>query len=289
MKSYVTLLVLLLTPFFIHAQQTFNGLTLPESVVAYNGGYFISGIGAKLAPDKDGDGVISHIGRDGKLALKYFEDTLHAPSGLQLMNNVLYVADVDHLKGYDVVTRKKVFDLNLEGKAGMLNDVCRVNDSLLLTTDSFKGQVLLVNIFAGTYIVLKGNVAGPNGVCYDAAADKVYVCAMGPDYNGTGKIYARKLHDNNAAFEQLEGSPVGLLDGMILLDDHRLLVSDWLTLNNPTTGKLHVYDLNKKQYTTINIQRGPADIALDASRQALLVPQMLDNQLKIIPLKEYGL
>ncbi|WP_221887749.1 hypothetical protein [Chitinophaga polysaccharea] len=125
----------------------------------------------------------------------------------------------------------------------MLNDVCRVNDSLLLTTDSFKGHVLMVNIFTGTYTVLKGNMAVPNGVCYDAAADKVYVCAMGPNYDGTGKVYAKK----------------------------------------------HVYDLNKKQYTTINTQRAPADIALDAKQQVLLMPQMLDNQLKIIPLKEYGL
>ncbi|MET3875348.1 hypothetical protein [Chitinophaga sp. OAE865] len=289
MRNYVPLLILLLTPLFIHVRQTFNGLTLPESAVAYNGGYFVSGIGAKLAPVKDGDGVISHIGSDGKLVLKYFEDTLHAPSGLQLMNNILYVADLDHLKGYDVVTKKKVFDLNLEGKEGMLNDVCRVNDSLLLTTDSFKGHVLMVNIFTGTYTVLKGNMAAPNGVCYDAAADKVYVCAMGPNYDGAGKVYAKKLHDGNAAFEPLEGAPVGLLDGMILLDDHRLLISDWITLSNPTAGKLHVYDLNKKQYTTINTQRAPADIALDAKQQVLLMPQMLDNLLRIIPLKEYGL
>ena len=291
MKKYIPILSLLFTPFITHAQQTITGLALPESVVAYKGGYFVSDIGAKLDPTaKDGDGAISYINSTGKLeALRYFDDTLHAPKGLDIIGNVLYVADIDHLKGYNLTTRKKVFDLNLEGKAALLNDLSRVDDSSLVITDSFKDHALLVNIHTGAWLVLKGEMKVPNGVVYNAHNDEVYVCSMGTNFDGTGKLFAKKLHNDNAAFEPLEGSPAGILDGIVLLDDHRILVSDWIKIKDPEKGNLFVYDLEKKQYTTITMERAPADIALDTKKHSLLVPQLLDNRLAIIPLKKLGL
>lgn len=291
MKRYIPILSLLFTPFITHAQQTITGLALPESVVAYKGGYFVSDIGAKLdATAKDGDGAISYINSAGKLeALKYFDDTLNAPKGLDIIGDVLYVADIDHLRGYNIATRKKVFDLNLEGKALLLNDLTRVDDSSLVITDSFKDHALLVNIHTASWYVLKGEMIVPNGIVYNAHNDEVYVCSMGTNLDGTGKLFSRKLHDDNAAFEPLEGSPVGVLDGIVLLDDHRLLVSDWIKIKDPDAGELFVYDLNKKKYTTIATERSPADIALDVKKQTLLIPQLLDNRLAIISLKKLGL
>lgn len=292
MKKLIPVLAILLIPCVLHAQQTIGGLASPESVVAYKGGYFVSDIGAKLdATAKDGDGAISYINDKGKLEIfKYFDDTLHAPKGLDIIGNVLYVADIDHLKGYDISSRKKVFDLNLEGgKAILLNDLTKVSDSLLVVTDSFKDHALLVNVLTGSYTELKGSMAVPNGVVYNAHTDELYVCSMGPNLDGTGKIFSKKLHDDNAVFTPLENTPTGVLDGIVLLDDHRLLVSDWIVIKEPVKGNLYVYDLDKKQYTTIAVERAPADIAIDAKRHALLIPQLLDNHLKIIPLKEYGL
>ncbi|MBS0025998.1 hypothetical protein ACTJJ0_10605 [Chitinophaga sp. 22321] len=290
MKKYIPILSLLFTPFVTQAQQTITGLALPESAVAYKGGYFVSDIGVQLdAVAKDGDGAISYI-NGGKLeALRYFDDTLNAPKGLDIIGNILYVADIDHLKGYNITTRKKVFDLNLEGKAVLLNDLSRVDDSSLVVTDSFKDHALMVNVHTGKWSVLKGEMKVPNGIVYNAHNDEVYVCSMGPDLDGTGKLFAKKLHDDNAAFEPLEGSPAGVLDGIVLLDDHRLLVSDWIKIKDPATGNLFVYDLDKKQYKTITTERAPADIALDTRKHSLLVPQLLDNRLAIIPLKKLGL
>ncbi|HEY9260926.1 hypothetical protein [Chitinophaga sp.] len=290
MKKYIPILSLFFLSFVTQAQ-TITGLASPESVVAYKGGYFVSDIGAKLEPTaKDGDGGISYINSHGKLQdLKYFDDTLNAPKGLDIIGDVLYVADIDHLRGYNITTRKKVFDLNLEGKAILLNDLNKVDDSLLVITDSFKGQVLLVNVHTAGWSILKGDIIVPNGVLYDAHSDNVYVCSMGADLDGTGKLFSKKLHDDAAAFEPLEGTPVGLFDGIVQLDDHRLLVSDWITIKDPVKGNLYVYDIDKKQYTKIDVAHGPADIALDVKKHTLLIPQLLDNRLEIIPLKKLGL
>lgn len=291
MKKYIPILSLLVLPFITQAQQTITGLALPESVVAYKGGYFVSDIGTKLDPTaKDGDGAISYVNSAGKLQeLKYFNDSLNAPKGLEIIGDVIYVADIDHLKGYNISTRQKVFDLNLEGKAVLLNDLSKVDDSLLVITDSFKSHALLINVNTASWIILKGDMMVPNGILYNAQRDEVYVCSMGADLDGTGKLFSKKLHDDNAAFEPMEGSPIGLFDGIVQLDDHRLLVSDWITIKDPVKGNLYVYDLDKKQYTKIETKRSPADIALDVKKHDLLIPQLLDNRLEIVSLKKLGL
>ncbi|MBO9728911.1 MAG: hypothetical protein J7623_09765 [Chitinophaga sp.] len=290
MRKYFPILSLLAVPFITQAQKTTAGLEKPESVVAYNDGYFVSEIGSKLDPvGKDGDGAISYINSAGKLeTLKYFDDVLNAPKGLEIIGDVLYVADIDHLKGYNIKSRKKVFDLNLEGKALMLNDLTKVDDSTLVISDSFKNHVLQVNTVTASWIKLKGDIVVPNGVVYDAATDIVYVCSMGPDFDGTGKLFSKKLHDDNAAFEELKNSPVGLFDG-IVLDGHHLLVSDWITIKDPVKGNLYVYDLKNNKYTKQEIKRSPADIALDTKKKELLIPQLLDDRLEIVSLKTLGL
>lgn len=291
MKKYIPFLSLLISPFMVQAQKTIAGLAKPESVIAYKGGYFVSEIGSKLEPlGKDGDGAISYINSAGKLETKkYFDDVLNAPKGLEIIGDVIYVADIDHLKGYNINTRKKVFDLNLEGKALLLNDLTKVDDSTLVITDSFKNNVLLVNTVTASWTVLKGEVVVPNGVVYNAATDVVYVCSMGANFDGTGKLYAKKLHDENAVFEELKNSPVGLFDGIVQVDDHRLLVSDWITIKDPTKGNLYVYDVKNNQYTKQEVKRSPADIALDTKKKELLIPQLLDDRLEIVSLKNLGL
>ncbi|WP_212001118.1 hypothetical protein [Chitinophaga sp. HK235] len=291
MKLSVTLLTtLMLTGVVACAQETIHGLRNPESVIAYKDGFFVSNIGAGLNPDaKDGDGSIAWV-KSGKVqSLRYFEDTLNAPKGLEMIGETLYVADIDHLKGYDVRSRKKVFDLNLEGKASLLNDVTAVNDSLLLVTDSFKGDVLLVNTHKVTSTLLPGNIAMVNGVLYNAATDEAYVCSMGPNFDGTGQLFHKKLSDAADTFKPVENSPVGVFDGIVQVDATHLLLSDWITVKEPQKGNLFLYDLTAKNFRKIPFKHAPADIALDKRHHTLLVPVLLDNDLDIWPLDKLPL
>ncbi|HVI46307.1 MAG TPA: hypothetical protein VM802_15635 [Chitinophaga sp.] len=289
MKLYLTLLGSLLLHFSTQAQHSINGLQSPESVVSYKNGYFVSNIGPKLEPlAKDGDGTIAWINGEKLVTLKYFDDTLNAPKGLDIIGDILYVADIDHLKGYDINSRKKVFDLNLEGQAGLLNDVNAANDSMVLISDTFKGNVLMVNVRGGSYEVLKGDVPAANGVLYDPKTDIVYLNTSGPNFDGNGKLYAKKLSDKEAAFTAVENSPTGLFDGIVLLDDNRIVLSDWITVKNPTSGRLVIYDLKTKQFTSMDVKHGAADIALDRKKHMLLLPLLPDNTLEIMPLAKIG-
>nr|WP_295874144.1 hypothetical protein [uncultured Chitinophaga sp.] len=262
-------------------KRTVTGLVTPESVVAWKDGYFVSQIGAKLEPAaKDGDGSIAFIRKDKVQSSRYFDDTLNAPKGLTIVGNTLYVADIDHLKGYDINSRQKVFDLNLEGKAGVLNDVTPVNDSQLVVTDSFKGDVWLVNRHTAALQQL-GNIVTANGVVYDKSADELYVCSMGPDMNGKGQLWHRRLKVSGDDFQPVKNSPTGLFDGIVQLDASHLCLSNWIPVDAQLGGgQLHVYDLNDGSTFNILVRRSPADIAL-GKRGQLLVPVMLDNKLEI--------
>lgn len=265
-------------------RRTVKGLLSPESVVAWKGGYFVSQMGYKPDPEaKDGNGAIAFVKGRKIHSPRYFDDTLHAPKGLTIIGHILYVTDIDHLKGYDIRSRKKVFDLNLEGKAGMLNDITPANDSLLVMTDSFKGDVWLVNPRTVTMKQL-GNIPAANGVLYNKLTDELYVCSMGPGMNGKGLLWHRKLHVGGDVFQPAENSPTGLFDGIVQLDSDHLCLSDWtaehMLKDAPKYATLHVYNLKSATDFPILVKHSPADIALNR-RNGLLIPVMLDNTLEI--------
>lgn len=271
------------------AQQTITGLQTPESVVAWKDGYFVSQIGPTPDPFvKDGNGSIAWV-KSGKVqSARYFNDTLNAPKGLEIIGHTLYVADIDHLKGYDIDSRKKVFDLVPEGQNRQLNDLTVVHDSLLVVSDCVTGDILLVNPRTAA-VKLLGNIVVANGVTYDEATDQLYVCSMGPEMNGTGHLYHRRVDVAEDVFQPVKNSPAGLFDGIVQLDASHLVLSDWITVKEPKEGLLQVYDLKTGTSHSIKVIHSPADIALDKRNHALLIPVMLDAKLEIWPLKKLPL
>jgi len=287
MKKLFPLVLLFSSPFLSYSQKVITGVPSPESIIAYKDGYFVSSIGQKLAAvDKDGDGAIAFVDKAGNVkSQRYFDEVLNAPKGIDIVNNQLYVADIDHLKGFDIATKKKIFDLNLEGKAQLLNDVYAVNDSLLFVTDSFTGDVLQVNLSSGQYKSI-GTVTGANGVLFDKKSGILYVCSMGEQFNAQGKLYSKKLSDHAAAFAPVEGSPVGLFDGIVQVDDQRIILSDWQGIDGSKPGNLVTYHIGKKSYTRKEVKHSPADIAIDKKARMLLVPRLLDGEIDVAALEK---
>jgi hypothetical protein len=284
MKRLIVILLGVSAPFFSYAQQTLKGVPSPESIAAYKGGYFVSSMGQKpAAMDKDGDGAIAFIDKTGKLqSAKYFAETLNAPKGIDISGNKLYVADIDHVKGFDINTKKKIFDLNLEGEAKLLNDVFVIDDGTLIVSDSFTGDILKINLKNGTYDKI-GLIPAANGVAYDKKTDMLYVCSMGEQMNAKGKLYAKKLKGNDGNFTEVANSPVGLFDGIVLVNGE-IILSDWLNMSDSKVGNLVIYDPATKTYKRKEVSNSPADIALDKSNNKLLIPVMMKSEIDIVSL-----
>src|SRR5688572_13485920 len=117
------------------------GFDTPESAVhdAVDDVYLVSNIGgAPLA--KDGDGYIARVRPDGSMTRHWIRGgeggvTLHAPKGLAIAGDVLWVADIDVMRRFHRRTGSPLGDVEVPG-ATFLNDVSALPDGTIYCTDT---------------------------------------------------------------------------------------------------------------------------------------------------------
>lgn len=200
---------------------TLTGFSHPESVdldIPHQVFYVSNLNGGPL--DKDGNGFISKVSRDGKLLeLKWIEGGMNAPKGIVQQGSKMWVSDIDRLHEIDTNTGKIVKSYDAPG-AVFLND----------TAVDAKGNVYVSDIAKGTlWRMSEGKME--MWVGEDAKL---------PHINGLRVIYGGKLlvagwgskpmHDDgstdvdghlftvNLATKEVkdlgDGRPVGNLDGL---------------------------------------------------------------------------
>ena len=98
-----------------------TGFSSPEGVAAApGGGYFISNV-AGDATTKDGEGWISILSEDGEVIEMRFAEGLDAPKGMAVLDDVLYIADIDQVRMIDAKTGEARGEIAVDG-AEFLND-----------------------------------------------------------------------------------------------------------------------------------------------------------------------
>ncbi len=224
--------------------------------------------------EKDGDGFISKLGVDGKLiTLRWIdgkqEDVeLHAPKGMAIAGEDLWVADIDHLRRFDRASGAPKAAVAIPG-ATFLNDVTVGPDGAIYVSDSgFASGFASSNTDAiwrvevgedDTHVatIAQGTeLAHPNGICF-GAKDLFAV-----DWD-RGEFVLITANGKREAPVKL---PSKQLDGLVRLDDGRWLASSW-------EGRA-IYAITRKGEVTALIQEldQPADLGVDRKRARLLIP-----------------
>ena len=265
----------------LYAQKTITGFQAPESVIKSGNKIFISNIGG-AQPNPlalDSNGYISELSSDEKVIQQQFNKAvLNGPKGLAVIGNTLYTADINRVVGFNIASGEKVFELNFPD-AKMLNDLCMIDDTHLAVSESIINKIYSIDLNDKTYKLL-GSIAGANGVTYDSKTKQLFACGMGEQMNGTGKLYAKSLSNNDTLFTELTNSPVGVFDGLEMLDNDHLLVTDWHGADS-TKGRIVLYDLKNNSTKSYTIDAGPADFYYDKASHSFYLPQMLKNSLLI--------
>lgn len=265
----------------LYAQHTVAGFEAPESALKYGDKLFVSNIGG-TSPNPlalDSNGFISELSADGKFIQKKFQKgILNGPKGLAIAGNTLYTADINRVVGFNINSGARVFELPIPG-AGMLNDLCTVDDKHLAVSETVSGKIFLVALADKNYTFL-GSIEGANGVTYDAATKKLYACGMGINMNGTGKLFVKDMNVKDTSFTQLPNSPTGVFDGLEIIDNDHLLVTDWISLTS-TKGRFVVYDLKDHTNKVYPVDAGPADVGYDKTSHNFYLPQMMKNSILI--------
>lgn len=224
-----------------------------------------------------GNGFISRISPQGEvLDLRWIDGhsagvTLHAPRGMALRADTLYVADIGCVRRFLRENGTPLPDLCLPG-SGFLNGVSSSPDGWLFVSDSgtdTQGDtVQALHAIApdgdGFETVARGSGLGrPNGVL--AAARGVVTAVSFAE----GRVYRHEYRDGRwtGPFE-LWTTPTALLDGIIRLDDGSLLVS---SLEN---GALYRLGMDGSVRVALTGFDTPADIGIDRTRGRVLIPEL---------------
>jgi sugar lactone lactonase YvrE len=250
------------------------GLQTPESVLydAAEDVYLVSNINGNPAA-ADGNGFISRIGPDGQvLALKWIDGTtsgvtLHAPKGMAIAGDTLYVADITAVRMFDRRSGQPKGSVAVPG-ATFLNDAAAGPDGSVYVTDSgftasftpsgsdavhrIDRSGALITVARGTHL------RNPNGTTV-LADGTVLVVGGGND----GELFALGPGGQRVNVRRL---PAGGLDGVEALPGGVLLVSSW-----GASAVFRVAADGRAEVVVSNV-RSPADIGYDGKRNRVLIP-----------------
>lgn len=266
------------------------GFSHPESVLIAGERRFVSNIGTKLDPlAHDGDGFISELDAEGRIvALRAFPAEgrpLDAPKGMAVLDGVLYVADINRVAGFDLSSRRQVFEARLEGHdPALLNDLAAMEGDLAVS-DTLSGTIWRLDVKSRGFSLLATGLPGVNGLAWNSDRQHLLAAGLGARFEG-GDLFAVSPQGK---VEKLEKSPHGVFDGLALLADGHLLLSDWRSIDPPTPGALTLHTADGHLVKTLDFGhplQGPADFAIDPETRRLWLPLTLSGKLLIAPLPD---
>ena len=264
----------------LDAQITVTELQSPYSFVhdPLDKGYFISSVNGE-AENADNNGFITKLDPNGKLLnLKFIQGgkddvTLHAPKGMAVVGHVLYVADLDTLRGFDTTTGKSVLTLTIRSSTALqseppqasLSDVTFDGKGHLYCSDQKANTIYRVDPAAQTFSVLVTDraLAGPSGLVVHPKSgqiiavswDKGKISEISPDGVVT-ELFSNGFFSNR--FQNLRGVDFDRWGNMY--------VSDF------TTGKVWRMSWDKRFQVIAEFLPSPGDLSIDRANNLILVP-----------------
>lgn len=287
-KLAVGVLACAALPLMAHASIV-EGSASPESLLRYGSDILVANVGVKLEPTaKDGDGFIGRFQQGKVLEKDIFAGKvlLNAPKGMGVYKDVLYVADIDRIVGIDLNAKQQVLELSFaEQGVGFLNDVAISDAGMLYVSATDKGLIYSIDLAKGgakpAIVPLPiAPLPGPNGLSFDKQQQRLIVASFGTD-KAPGELGVVDLRSNSyAAVPGVHG----LFDGIGLLSEHSVLVSDWGKFEKGA-GALKQVDLASGKVTVVRQGlSGPADFVM-LSEDEYALPNMMDGSIVFENLK----
>ena len=255
------------------------GFLTPESVQYYEDQdiYLVTNINGSPFAEED-NGFISKLSPDGKVIdLKWIDGankdiTLHAPKGMTIIGNKLFVADITQIQVFELPSGKQLPSIDVKGSS-FLNGVTAGNGDFIYVTDTgmkpgfgSSGTDAIYKIWANGKVetILKDPEMGrPNGILNDNG--DIYVVFFSS---------AKMIKIDDAGNITTMPEPFAArLDGLVKLNDGSIAMSSWES-SSIDVFKDGEYD------TLLEHLNSPADMGVDTKRNRLLIP--LFNQNKVI-------
>jgi sugar lactone lactonase YvrE len=210
--------------------------------------------------------------------------TLHAPKGLAIHGDTLWVADIDVLRGFDKHSGAPLATIDFVPLGAVqLNDVAIGPDGTIHVTDtgiimSPKGtihtgpdRIFVVGPNAQISVAAEGfQLRQPNGITWDPV-EKRWIVLSFDQFAGQIMMNPRGQTKPNL----IRRRPArGQLDGVEVLPDGAILFSSW------ADSSVHML-VNGRDKPIVRDVAVPADIGVDTKRNYLLIPLSMLGHVQI--------
>jgi hypothetical protein len=288
MKQRLIFILLCYSVSTVYAQTTTitTGLQHPESIISDGKFFYATNIGAALTPTaKDGDGSIYKLSLDGKLIDEHFnKSVLHAPKGTAIINGVLYVADVDRVVGFDIQTGEQVKEIDLSSfKTSFLNDMTAKDAQTLFVGSIDVSKIFVITLSDPAKVDLLDlpEIKSPNGLYYHQSTNQLFFVELVRTDLLQGKIgvidWDKSHHPKMHYLCDLEGN----FDGLQMMDQNTLLVSDWYNFKELKCRLVKV-DIKHKKATPFLDDVDAADILYDQQKKRIIIPGLTKGTISTV-------
>ncbi len=271
-----------LAPSFALSQAIINNLAAPQSIIANPGkGYFVANANGDPG-NRDNKGFISRIDENGKIVQLHFiqgghgTTVLNAPTGMVIVKDVLYVADIDTIRSFSRKTGKYISSVSLTRyDCSSLTGLTADNAGNLFVSDTATNAIYRLDPskkFSVSLIVQDDALAGPRGLAVHPRTGRL----TGVSWEG-GKIF--EVSESGVIKELLANSffsrRFSNLDGIAFDRFGSMYISDM------TAGKVWRVLSNLKKQVIAEFLVSPAGIGIDREKHLILVPYLYANGAEI--------
>lgn len=241
--------------------QTDQVLKTPESVLfdVSRNQMYVSNINGKPT-DKDNNGFISILNRDGSIKNLKWVSGMDAPKGMALVDSLLFVTDIDRVHVINVNQAKIIKTVAVEG-ASFLNDMAAISANQIVISDMENNHLLIFDGNTVSVWLEDELLISPNGLAF----------FKGILYVGT-KDNLLKVDPSVKKLKKFI-EETGPIDGLIPLSANKFVLSDW-------SGRVLIAQTDTKSVlqntSSQNIQA--ADLGFIREDKIILIPTFFDNR-----------
>lgn len=292
LSSVQSLLCLLLAyglfmPSLAFSQAIINDLAAPQSIIADPGyGYLVANANGEPG-NRDNKGFIARLDEDGKLTNLHFiqggnkTTVLNAPTGMVLVGETLYVADIDTIRGFSRTTGHTTATIPMtRHHCASLTGLTANTTGQLFVSDTKTNAIYQINPakeFAVSLVIQDEALASPRGLAINPRTKRL----TGVSWDG-GKVF--EISDQGSIKELISNSFFSRrfhnLDGIAFDRFGSMYISDI------TAGKVWRVMADLKKQVIAEFLMSPAGIGVDREKHLILVPYLYANGAEINGLEQ---
>jgi len=239
-------------------------LSTPESVIYDKQRDVLYVSNVNLNPwEKDNNGFISKMDLNGNIIELEWVKGMHGPKGMGIVNNSLFVTDMDEVVEIDIESAKIINRFTNENESSNLNDITTsANDDIYVTGS---GMGTIFQLKDGEFItVVEGDTGTPNGIYVEE--DRLLMLGFNSQLLKSLDFATNKI--------TILTDSLGKADGIVPAGKNDYLTSSW-------AGELYYIGSDYSRTKLLDTQEeniNAADIEYIIDKNLLLVPTFYDNR-----------